>query len=278
MIRGFWRLLHPVPSLLTVLAAGAFVLLAARGLPPAGRLLYLLVIEACMQFSISAFNDYFDRHVDTGRPEKPVAAGVISPRMAFAVGLVFALLAVGLALPLGLWVTVLTVVGLGGGLLYDAGLKYTAFSWVPFAVAFPTLPLWAWAGAAADGTIPARLVWIAPVGAVLVLGIHLADTVPDIASDTGAGVRGLAHRLGPDRALALCWGAFGAAAVLTLLLWVAVPYRAEWYLPGLALGLLLMACGVALYKVDRARIRQMALLLELGALVLAVGWVAGITL
>src|SRR2546423_9509193 len=88
-VNYYLRLLHPVPSLLTVLAAGAFVALAARGLPPLGRLAHLLVIEAGMQFSISAFNDYFDRQVDAGRPEKPVAAGVISPRAAWAVGLAF---------------------------------------------------------------------------------------------------------------------------------------------------------------------------------------------
>ena len=271
-------MLHPVPSLLTVLAAGAFVALAARGLPPLGRLAHLLVIEAGMQFSISAFNDYFDRRVDAGRPDKPVAAGVISPRVAWAAGLAFGGLAVGLALPLGFWVTALTVVGLGGGLLYDAGLKYTALSWLPFALAFPTLPLWAWAGASPGGAIPARLVWIVPVGAVLVLGIHLADTIPDLAADTGAGVRGLAHRLGPSRSLAFCWGALAAATLMTLLLWLVIPYRPEWYLSGLTLGLLLMGAGIALYRLDRSRVKQMALLLELGALALAVGWVAAITL
>src|SRR5207237_1282162 len=126
---AFWRLLHPLPSLLTVAAAGAFVLLAARGLPPIGRLFHLLTIETAMQFSISAFNDYFDRKVDVGRTDKPVATGAIRPQVALAIALALGLLAIGLALPLGLWVSVLTVIGLGGGLLYDAGLKYTAFSW-----------------------------------------------------------------------------------------------------------------------------------------------------
>src|SRR6476661_4972825 len=74
-----WRLLHPLPSLMTVLASGAFILLAARGLPPIGTLVGLLLIETCRQFSISAFNDYFDRYMDRGRPGKPVASGIISP-------------------------------------------------------------------------------------------------------------------------------------------------------------------------------------------------------
>lgn len=278
VLLGAWRMLHPVPSLMTVLAAGAFVLLAARGLPPLGRLLHLLLIETAMQFSISAFNDYFDREIDRGRADKPVASGVISPGVASIVGLTLALAAVLGALPLGFWVTMLTIIGLGGGLLYDAGLKYTAFSWLPFCIAFPTLPLWAWAGANPGAGLPPHMLWVIPVGAVLVLGIHLADTIPDLASDTQAGVRGLAHRLGMWRSLLLCWGAFGAAALMTLALWIILPYRVEWYLPGLLLGVLLMLMGVVVNLGDASRVRVMALLLEMGALALAVGWIAAITL
>lgn len=275
---AYWRLLHPLPSLMTVLASGAFVLLAARGLPPLGTLLHLLVIETCRQFSISAFNDYFDRRIDVGRPEKPVASGVISPRAAWAVGAALGLASILLSLPFGLWLTLLTAIGLGGGLLYDAGLKYTAFSWLPFSIAFPTLPLWAWVGVHPNGDLPRQLLWVVPVAAVLVLGIHLADTIPDLTSDTEAGVMGLAHRLGMGRALALCWMAFGLSFLLTLLLWPFVPYRLEWYVPGLALGAILMLAGWMMYAMDHSRLKMMALLLELGALVLAVGWVGAIIL
>jgi 4-hydroxybenzoate polyprenyltransferase len=272
----FWRLLHPVPSLLTVVAAGAFIFLAARGIPPLDRLIHLLLIELAMQFSISAFNDYFDRPFDLGRADKPVATGAISLPVALAIGSLLGLACLLLAIPLGGWVTLLTVIGLGGGLAYDAGLKRTAFSWLPFSVAFPTLPLWAWAGV--EGSFPARLAWVVPVGGVMVLGIHLADTLPDLAADMEAGVRGLAHRLGVRSALALCWGAFAASTLLTLLLTIVIPYRYEWYLPGLVVGSVLMSAGVIAYLTDRSRIKLMALLLEVGAMVLAVGWVAAIAL
>ncbi len=275
---ALWRMLHPLPSLMTVLVASAFVVLAARGLPAWGRLLQLLAIETAMQFSISAFNDYFDRHADAGRHDKPVASGAISPRAAWVAGLLLGVVALLLALPLGGWVTLFTGIGLGGGLLYDAGLKYTAFSWLPFSVAFPTLPLWAWAGASTDGTFPPQLFWVVPVGAVLVLGIHLADTIPDLAADTEAGVRGLAHRLGLARSLALCWGAFAVGTLLTVALLPFLRYRLEWYLPGLIAGALLLFAGVLVYLRDDGRVRVMSLLLEMGAMSIAVGWVAGITL
>ena len=271
-------MLHPLPSIMTVVVAGAFVVLAAKGLPPLGRFVQLLAVETAMQFSISAFNDYFDRQVDAGRAEKPVASGQISPSLAWAVGLLLGVAALLLALPLGTWVTVFTAVGLGGGLLYDAGLKYTAFSWLPFSIAFPTLPLWAWAGASPEGAFPPQLFWVLPVGAVLVLGIHLADTIPDLAADTEAGVRGLAHRLGLSRSLALCWGAFAVGTLLTLALLPFLRYSLEWYLPGLILGTLLLSAGVMVYLRDPSKVRLMSLLLEVGAMSIAVGWVAGITL
>ena len=56
------------------------------------------------------------------------------------------------------------------------------------------------------------------MGALLVLGIHLADTLPDLELDAVAGVRGLAHRLGRRRALALCWLSFGATLALAWVL------------------------------------------------------------
>ena len=272
----YWRLLHPLPSLLTVVAAGAFVYLAARGVPPLDRLLHLLLIELAMQFSISAFNDYFDRPFDVGRADKPVASGVISSLFALVTGTSLGLTCILLAIPLGWWVTLLTAIGLAGGLAYDAGLKRTAFSWLPFSIAFPTLPLWAWAGV--EGRFPPQLAWVVPVGGVMVLGIHLADTLPDLSADTQAGIRGLAHRLGMQRAIALCWGAFAVATLLTLLLSAIIPYKYEWYLPGLITWLILTLAGIGAYLIGPSRVKLMALLLELGALVLAVGWVAAITL
>jgi 4-hydroxybenzoate polyprenyltransferase len=278
LISHFWRILHPLPSLMTVLASGAFILLAARGLPAVGVLLYLLAIEACRQFSISAFNDYFDREMDRGRADKPVASGMISPRLAWGVGAALGIAAILLALPFGIWFVLLTAIGLGGGLLYDAGLKYTAFSWLPFCIAFPTLPLWAWAGVHPSGDFPGQLLWVIPVAAILVLGIHLADTIPDIESDTEAGVLGLAHRLGLARSIMFCWTAFGLTAATTLALWPFLSYRSEWYIPGLLIGVIFMTAGIVLFKVNRLRLRTMSLLLEIGALFLAVGWVGAIIL
>jgi 4-hydroxybenzoate polyprenyltransferase len=263
---------------MTVLASGAFVALAARGAPPIGTLAVLLVIEACRQFSISAYNDYFDRYSDVGRPEKPVATGEIRPQVAWCIGAVFGVTSLVLAATLGLPLLALTAVGLAGGLLYDMGLKYTALSWLPFAVAFPTLPLWAWVGIHPNGDFPPRLWWVVPVGAVLAVGIHMADTLPDLASDQAAGVRGVAHRLGMARSVELCGGAFGVALLLTLALWPLLGYKAEWYVSGAIVGTALAAASILLYIKTRAWSKASSMLIETGTLALAVGWLGGLML
>jgi 4-hydroxybenzoate polyprenyltransferase len=277
-VLDYWRLLHPLPSLLTVGASAAFAFLAAGGVPHLLYLLLLVAVETCRQFSISAYNDYFDRDVDRDRADKPVASGAISPRTAWLVGAGFAVACMALSLLVGNGLFVLlTAVGLGGGLLYDAGLKQTALSWLPFAIAFPTLPLWAYVAvhpSAAD--IPERLLWVWPVGAVLVVGIHLADTIPDLGTDAEAGVQGLAHRLGMRRSLAVLWGAFVAAIALTLLLWPVLRYHTAWYVTGLIACAALMAAAAVAYTRTKGRVRTMSLLLEMGALALAVGWVGGV--
>ena len=263
---------------MTVLAVGAFVLLAARGVLPIATLLYLLTIESCRQFSISAFNDYYDRNVDLGRLEKPVASGQIAPRAAWLIGAAFGLLSLLLAALYSVPLLLLTAIGLGGGLLYDIGLKYTVFSWLPFSVAFPTLPLWAWVGAHPGGDLPPRLLWVLPVGAVMVLVVHLADTIPDLASDARAGVRGLAHRLGMARSIAVALAAGGLGFVLTLALWPFLNYRAAWYVPGAILGVMLMLAGIFIYLRRRPNLKLGSLLLETGALALSVGWIGGLIL
>lgn len=273
---AYWRLLHPLPSIMTVVAVGAFVLLAARGIPPIGAFLYLMLIELLRQFSISAYNDYYDREIDAGRAEKPVAAGQIAATTAWALGAIFGVLSLVLAGFHSLPLFVLTAVGLGGGLLYDVGLKYTLFSWLPFSIAFPTLPLWAWAGVYPSSDFPGRLLWVLPVGAVLVIVVHLADTIPDIVSDTQAGVRGLAHRIGLNNSILLALAAGAIGLLFTLALWPFLGYRAEWYIPGAIVGVVLLLLGVAVYKRPGANLKLGSMLLETGALALSVGWIGGI--
>jgi 4-hydroxybenzoate polyprenyltransferase len=76
---------------------------------------------------------------------------------------------------------------------------------VPCLIACPLLPIWAWSAVAPADS---RLLECYLIGAPLVLGLHLADTLPDLEGDRAHGVRGFAHRLGPLRARYLMWAVF----------------------------------------------------------------------
>jgi len=80
---------------------------------------------------------------------------------------------------------------------YNLGLKATAASVVPYAVAFPLL-----VEAVAEATPPAGAPpwWLFGGVGLLAAGAHLANASPDIDDDLAVGIRGLPQRLGRRRA------------------------------------------------------------------------------
>ena len=89
-----------------------------------------------------------------------------------------------------------TCVCVAAGWAYNLGLKRTWWSWLPYAVAFGALPAFV-SLAGPDGEAPP---WWWPVaGALLGVGAHLLNVLPDLADDEATDVRGFPHRLGPRR-------------------------------------------------------------------------------
>lgn len=166
----------------------------------------------CYQFAIGAANDLVDAEDDQKwKPWKAIPRGLISKR---AATLLVALLAgLGVAatagLPAAAWLV--GIAGLACGLIYDVSLKRTALSWLPFAIAFPLIPVWAFLAVDAwDGL----LWWVFPLGAVLGLALHLANQAPDVPKETNG--RGIAHRLGTARAANLALGLIGVAGLIAV--------------------------------------------------------------
>jgi 4-hydroxybenzoate polyprenyltransferase len=90
---------------------------------------------------------------------------------------------------------------------YNAGVKSTAWSWVPYAVSFGGLVVFVGLAARPPQLPP----WWIPVAAALLgVGAHLVNVLPDLADDEATGVRGLPHRIGARRLPAV------ATAVLVL--------------------------------------------------------------
>jgi len=246
--RLYVELLHPAPVAAVLVAATAFTAAAARGSPPLDRLGAFLVALLLTQLAISLHNDYCDRFLDArAKPWRVIPSGLLRPVAALALAGVLLGLGLLAASALGPLVMLLVALGTACGLAYNARLKRTAWSWFPFAVALPTLALCA--AAVADRFPPgAGAAYV--IGIPLAIGIHIADTLPDVPSDTSAGVRGLSHTLGPHNARLLCWVAIAAGQVVALVLW---PYGPG---PGVlsvaAVGLLLGAVVVGQRSVGRA--------------------------
>ncbi len=182
------RVVHPFPTLLNVVATAGLACVAARGAPDAPTLARMLVVMLCAQCAIGVTNDYFDRDLDAAtKPWKPVAAGLVSARAAVALALAFIAAAVALAATLGAGGFALAMAGMACGLAYDVRLKRTFLSAVPYMIAIPVLPLWVWLTL---GSWQPVLWWLLPLGALIGLALHLANTLPDLASDAAHGVVG----------------------------------------------------------------------------------------
>ena len=148
------------------------------------------------QLTVGWGNDLLDEDRDrrVGRTDKPLANGDLARRLVVRCLWGAAAATVVLSLLVG-WRSGLVhlVLGVAAAHLYNLHLKTTAWSWLPYAVAFGSLP----AGVTLAGD-PARLppLWMPLVAAALGVAAHFLNALPDLAADAATGVRGLPHRLG----------------------------------------------------------------------------------
>lgn len=271
------RVVHPFPTLLNVAATAALAAVAWRGDPPPALLARLLGVMLLAQCAIGTLNDYVDRGLDArSKPWKPLVAGYLPPPIALAAGLALAAAALALAGTLGPAGFALAALGLACGLAYDLGLKRSAFSALPYMVAIPTLPIWVWAVAAAWRGV---LWWLVPLGALLGLAVHLANTLPDIDADSSCGVRGLAHRFGARCSMAFAWLSFAAALALSAAIAPFASYDLAWYLPAAAAAAACLAASIAIYALrrDAASLQIGFGLLGAASAIIAAGWLAAVT-
>lgn len=204
---------HPGP---TVAVTTVATLLAVAAGVPAVRVVLVCLAVLAGQASIGWSNDWLDADRDraVARADKPVVQGAVDPALLRTAALASVVLAVVLSLLLGPAPGVLLLVLVASGWAYNAGLKRTAASVVPYVTGFGLLP--AGVVAAAPGT-PAAPWWLVAAGGALGAAAHLANVAPDIEEDLATGVRGLPHRIGA--AASAVTGAvllFGASLVLVL--------------------------------------------------------------
>jgi 4-hydroxybenzoate polyprenyltransferase len=172
-----------------------------------------------LQAGIGATNDVVDAPRDAGhKPGKPIPAGLVSRIAArrivvvvFAMGFVLAGVSGGTA------AVTLALVGVAIGLAYDLRLKGTAWSWVPFAVGVPLLPVFGWLGA--SGRLPVAFLILVPAAFAAGAALAIANALVDVERDRAAANGSIALALGPSRARLINVGlvlAVGLAAIASV--------------------------------------------------------------
>ncbi len=225
------------------------------------------------QASIGWSNDWLDADRDraVARADKPVVQGAVRPAVLRAAACGAAAVALVGSLALGTVPGLLLLVLVASGWAYNAGLKRTAASPLPYVTGFGALP--AGVVAAAPGT-PAAPWWLVVAGAALGAAAHAANVAPDLEEDAATGVRGLPHRIGAVPSAIAGALLLGCAALVLVLGPEGPPTAAGW--TGLAVTV--PAAGVAALagvpRFRRAAFPAVMLLTVLSVVLLLVGGAA----
>jgi len=166
-----------------------------------------------LQLGIGSTNDVVDAPRDAGlKPGKPIPAGFVGRRAAIVVAAACFGGGLVLAAAIGAWVGLLAIVVIAIGLAYDLRLKGTAWSWLPFAIGIPILPMFGWAAAARP--LPAAFLVLVPAAVAGGAALAIGNALVDLERDRAAGVTSIAATLGVERATA-------TATTLFVAIWAA---------------------------------------------------------
>jgi 4-hydroxybenzoate polyprenyltransferase len=275
VLRAYLVLPHAVPILAVLAATTAFALVAAGGWPGVVNLVCLLGAMLGGQLAVGAVNELVDVELDRlSKPYKPIPAGLVSHRGAKAIVLVGLLLMAAFSARFSIEAFVLCALGNGTGIAYSIWFKRTVWSWIPYIVAVPLIPIWVWT---ALDAVPIRMLAIYPLAVPAVIALQLAQSMPDIASDREAGVRTLAVELGSQWAPRVAWSC--VLLPLTIAAYAAtwVAERPEWIWVSCLISGALLASNVVIWcRNSHQGVMTAFPLIAAAVVVLGVGWTLGI--
>ncbi len=196
--RALVQACHPEPTFAVTAVA------AALGAGVGADLVTVLAIAAAFlagQLTTGWSNDWLDADRDraSGRDDKPTVTGALPDRTLGAAALLALAAVVPLSLLLGPAAGLLHLAAVASALAYNGLLKGGSLSFLPYALSFGALPSIVTL-AAGEGTAP---LWAGVGAALLGVGAHLANALPDLEADVANGVVGLPHRLGRGPSTAL---------------------------------------------------------------------------
>jgi 4-hydroxybenzoate polyprenyltransferase len=226
-----------------------------------------------LQLGIGTANDLVDAPRDAGRKAgKPIPAGLVSP--SGAVILAAACFGAGVAIAAGvsLATATLAVVVMAIGLAYDLRLKGTAWSWLPFAVGIPILPVFGWVGA--TGTLDPVFVVLVPTAVLAGAALAIGNALVDLERDRAAGVSSIAVALGIRNASGVATALF--ASIWSLSWSSALRAGVSWMLVALIalVGAMPVAASVWAGTATSARRERLWQVEAVGLALLAGLWLA----
>jgi 4-hydroxybenzoate polyprenyltransferase len=266
-VRALAAATHLGPTIAVTVVSTLLALAAGVGGARAG-----LVCAAVLagQASIGWSNDWLDADRDraVARPDKPVVQGAVAPATLRSLALIAVVVAVVLSLLLGVVPGLLLLVLVASGWAYNAGLKRTAASVVPYVTGFGALP--AGVVAAAPGT-PVAPWWLVAAGGALGAAAHFANVAPDLEDDAATGVRGLPHRLGARVSAVAGALLLGGASLVLVLGPEGPPSAAGWTVLALAVPAVVVAALAGVPRFRRAAFPTLMLLTVVDVVLLLLG-------
>ncbi|MGC8503234.1 MAG: 4-hydroxybenzoate octaprenyltransferase [Acidithiobacillus sp.] len=244
------RIDRPIGTLLLLWPTYWALWLAAGGNPPLGVFLIFTAGTFLMRSAGCVINDYFDRDFDrhvARTCQRPLAAGVVTPREALVL---FLLLCLGAAALLP-FLNGLTILLAGGAVLvtvtYPLCKRFTHLPQAYLGLAFSFgIPM---AFAAQTGHVPALAWWLMLANVCWVLAYDTAYAMADRPDDLKIGVKSSAILFGRYDRLAIA-GFHGM--MLLILALIGLDLQLHWpYFLSLSLAALLAAYEQSLLRGDR---------------------------
>jgi len=237
---------HPLPCVAVTAFATAYAAAIEAG---PGRLIGIALAIGTGQLVVGWSNDAIDapRDLAAQRTDKPVSTGLVSGRVLAVAAFLSAVACGVLSFRLGAAFGWLHLVAVVSAVSYNAGLKATWVSPVPYLISFGLLPVMlTYAVTGLSGPPLSHVVAAALLGSAG----HAGNTVGDTEADAATGVRGLPQRLGPQRSLTAMALLVATAAIVLL---VAVFQDGDGSAAGRFVAGALLLSGVALAIVGAVR-------------------------
>jgi 4-hydroxybenzoate polyprenyltransferase len=199
-IRAYWQLTRmnrPIGSLLLLWPTLWSLVLSARGMPDGNVLLVFIIGVFLMRSAGCVINDFADRKVDghvKRTQQRPLPAGLVTPRESVRLFIILALLSFALVLTMNRLTILLSIVGIILAFIYPFMKRYTHLPQLFLGLAFSwSIPM-AWAAQANE--LPPVVWFLFAINAFWTIAYDTQYAMVDRDDDLKIGIKSTAILFG----------------------------------------------------------------------------------